>query len=771
MGEVFRARDLLLGRDVAVKVLPERFAQDPGRLARFEREVKALAALSHPNIVTVYDYGTADAVAYAVMELLTGETLRHRLRRSPPPVRSALAIARAVAEGLVAAHGAGVVHRDLKPENLFLTAAMGVKILDFGLAQVAGEATDGSQTASYPPALTGPAVVLGTVGYMAPEQLCGPDTDARADLFALGCILYEMLAGRSPFRRATAAETNAAVLRDDPPGLADLGVPTTVEALVRRCLVKDPRERLASARELADALNDLLADRGEPCPVQPGVAAGGPIESVAVLPFVNPTPDPVWGNLGEEIADAVLDHLSRSPRLRVTARSAAFRFTGPNVDPRDAGRALGVQSVLVGRLQRQAGVLVARAELVDVADGSRRRGAEYRSDAGDALAAAGAIAGQIAADLSPPDRAGRAPPSPGRRGTNPEAYHHYLRGRFHWEKRTEADLSRSSECLRAALALDPDFAPAYAALAEVYGLLGGWGSRPPKATAPLARQLAQRALALDPALAEAHAALALIQMGFDWDWPAAEAGLRRAIALNPNSATAQARYGYLLMVEGRLGEALERMRLAHRLDPPSLIIHANIGYVLYFMGRYGDAVEQLQTSLAMDPHFPVAYCYLGLVYEAMGELDRAAGAFQEAVAFSEEAPSYLAALGHASARAGLVAKAEGILGQLLRLAERRYVAPFWLGLSYLGLGRLDEGFAWLGRALEERDFYLIYLRIDPRFEGVRHDPRFLTLANRIVPPADEQRPLPPDQDTASTLIRPSESTEKNVGGPGERRSS
>jgi serine/threonine-protein kinase len=754
MGEVFRAQDRLLGREVAVKILPERFAADPHRLARFEREAKSLAALSHPNILAIYDYGLANGVPFAVTELLTGETVRELLRRAPLPWRDALGFALAVAEGLAAAHGRGIVHRDLKPENLFVTGERVLKILDFGLAQVEKQPAVMPETVSYALALTGSGVVLGTPGYMAPEQVCGQATDGRTDLFALGCVLYEMIAGRPAFKRRTAAETHAATLHDQPLDLAALGFPVPAPAgdAIRRCLAKDPGERFASARDLVSALRDLLADSpaiGAP----PRRAAPA---SLAVLPFDDAGAEGAAEHLGEAIADGILDLVARFPRLRVAARAASFRFKEPRADPQSVGRAPGVEVVLTGRVRQRPGDSDLRVELIDVTDGSRLWSGEYPLGSGDALTAEAELSVRVAEDLRPLLRAGRNPQPRKRPTANREARRLYLRGRYHFEKRTEGDFRKSSECYREAIALDPDFTLPYAGLAELHAILGSWGTCLPKTTFPLAKQLAQKALHLAPELAEAHAALAYVSMSFDWNWHEAEAGFRRAIDLNPNFATAHARYAYLLMLRGRLDQALGRMRHAQQLDPLSLIIRANVGYVLYFMRRYDEATTEFQAALAMDPRFPSAYYYLGLTYEQQGEWDRAIAAFQEAVALSKGVPGDIHALGHAYARAGQPDQAEAVLRQLLELTGRRYVPSFFIGSGHLTLGRLEEGFEWLERAYSERDFYLIYLPVDPRLEGVRRDPRFGSLVRRIDGTCAEpgRNALPTEAEAAAAADRP-----------------
>jgi TolB-like protein len=744
MGEVFRATDTLLAREVAIKVLPDRFTRDPSRLARFEREAKALAALSHPNILAIYDYGCQDGISFAVTELLDGETLRARLRRSPLPWRPAVEIAAAVAEGLAAAHARGVVHRDLKPENLFLTADGGVKILDFGLAAVEHCTDPGAETVSHDRALTEAGSVLGTVGYMAPEQLRGLPTDGRADLFALGCILYEMIAGVPAFRWGTVAETNAAVLRDEPGRLDSLGVaaPASLGDLIRHCLEKDPGQRLGQARAVATALLGLRSATGSVAGAELGgesdpdrtatAAVSAMVDSLAVLPFLDAAgPRPESESLGDEIAEGVLIHLSGLPQVRVTARGASFRFRGGDVDPQAVGRALGTRAVLAGRVLVRSGAVVVRTELVATSDGALLWNGQHQRPQGEPSAVAADLADAIAEDLRG-RLAGGPGASPRRRPpADPEAHREFRQGRYYLERRTEDDFRKAGECLRRAIALDPGFAPAYAGLAELHALLGGWGASPPGATFPTAKQLALKAIELEPDLADAHAVLGFVAMAYEWDWPGAEAALRRAMALTPSHATAHARLAYLLMLRSRLDEALIVIEHAQRLDPLSPIIRANVGYVLYFMRRFDEALMEYQAALAMDPRFPSGYYYLGLAYEQMGDLDRAIVAFEHAVDYSQGVPGDIHSLSHALIRKGMKPEGEETFRGLLELSTRRYVPSCLIGTGHLFLGRLEEGFDWLQRAARERDYYLIYLAVDPRLAEFRTDPRFIELVERI----------------------------------------
>jgi tetratricopeptide (TPR) repeat protein len=739
MGEVFRASDTLLAREVAIKVLPDPFARDPGRLARFEREAKALASLAHPNILAIYDYGCQDGMSFAVTELLHGETLRARLRRGAQlPWGTAVEIAAAVAEGLVAAHARGVTHRDLKPENLFLTADGGVKILDFGLAAIDQSTDPGSETLTYELALTAAGSILGTVGYMAPEQLRGLPTDGKADLFALGCILYEMVAGVPAFRRGTAAETNAAVLRDEPGQLDSFGVqaPEPLNALIRSCLEKDPGRRIGQARAVVTALLGLRSVTGRVGGV--GLVDGSDpdrtaaVDSLSVLPFLDTRgPWPEFESPGDEIAEGVLARLYGLPSIRVTARAASFRFRGGDVDPQAVGRALGTRAVLTGRVLVRSGEVVVRSELVGTSDGALLWNGEHRRSQGELAAVVADLSDAIASDLQARLDAGTGGGPRRRLPTDPEAHRDFRQGRYHLERRTEDDFRKAGECLRRAIALDPGFAQAYAGLAELHALLGGWGASPPRATFPTAKQLALKAIELESDLVDARVVLGFVAMAYEWDWPGAEDTLRRAIALAPSHAIAHARLSYLLMLRSRLDEALPVIRLAQRLDPLSPLIRANVGYVLYFMRRFDEALTEYQAALAMDPRFPSGYYYLGLAYEGIGDLDRAIIAFKHAVDYSRGVPGDINSLSHALFRKGMKAEAEGTFSRLVELSTRRYVPSCLIGTGHLFLGRLEEGFDWLQRAARERDYYLIYLPVDPRLAEFRSDPRFVELVGQI----------------------------------------
>jgi tetratricopeptide (TPR) repeat protein len=540
------------------------------------------------------------------------------------------------------------------------------------------------------------------------------------------------------------AETNAAVLRDEPSRLDSFGVqvPGPLIDLIGRCLEKNPGRRIGQARDVATALLGLrsvtgrVGGAGPPSGPDPDLTTA--VDSLAVLPFLDT--DGPWSEFespGDEIAEGVLARLYGLPRIRVTARVASFRFRGGDVDPQVVGRALGTHAVLTGRVLARPGAVVVRAELVGTSDGALLWNGEHRHPRGNPSAAVTELADAVASELRARLDAGSCGGPRGRPAADPEARREFRQGRFHLERRTEDDFREAGECFRRAIALDPDFAQAYAGLAELHALLGGWGASPPHATFPTAKQLALKAIELDPDLADPRVILGFVAMAYDWDWPEAEDSLRRAVALAPSHALAHARLSYLLMLRSRLDEALPVIRHAQRLDPLSPIIRANIGYVLYFMRRFDEALMEYQAALAMNPRFPSGYYYLGLAYEQIGDIDRAIVAFEHAVEYSRAVPGDLLSLSHALARKGRKGEAEETFRRLVALSTLRYVPSCMIGLGHLFLGRPEEGYDWLRRAAREQDYYLIYLPTDPRLAEFRSDPRFVELVGRVEgdPPA------------------------------------
>ena len=753
MGEVYRAKDTKLDRLVAVKVLPERLAKDPQALARFEREAKAVAALSHPNILAIHDFGTAQGITYAVTELLEGETLRSRLGRSALTWRKAVEIGVAVAEGLTAAHSKGIIHRDLKPENIFLTSDGRVKILDFGLARwkpAASPQDEATQSAETPA-----GTILGTVGYMSPEQLKGEPSDAPGDIFSLGCVLYEMIAGRRAFARATAGETLAAILRDEPPPLAEVDKehPPELDRIVARCLEKNPGERSQSARDLSFALKDLLAVSGTAESVPVGrtswrrlLAFGAAavflivatvagfnaawlrdrllpksavprIGSLAVIPLENLSGDASQEYFADGMTEALISSLAQIRALKVVSRTSVMRFKGTTELMPEIARDLGVDAVVEGSVQRAGGRVRISAQLIHGATDRHLWAKEYEGEISNVLQlesdVARAIAEEIRVEITPEEQARLAAARP----VNPEAHEAILLGRYHRWKLNETDLKQAIDYYNRAINLEPNNAAAYAGLSRAWAERGTWGTAGFHEVEASARGAAIQAVKLDDKLAAAHSALGQLKWFYDWDWPGAEREFRRALELDSSDSEARLSYGMMLVATGRFPDAVAQMQQAEQLDPLSSRLESDFGRVLYRARRYDEAVRHFQRAIELDPQNHGAYGRLGDVYQELGQLE-------EALAMHEKGGGWGVARVYA-----LMGRRREALNMIEKLKTRAGSAQE-IALTYAALGDKDQAFAWLEKAVERRD-NVVFLKTDPHWDSLRSDPRFSQLLRRI----------------------------------------
>jgi serine/threonine-protein kinase len=746
MGEVYRARDSRLERQVAIKVLHERLAENPQAVARFKRETKAVAALCHPNILAIYDVGAEEGIAFAVTELLKGETLRTRLARARLSLPEAVEIAIAVAHGLTAAHSKGIVHRDLKPENIFLTSDGQVKILDFGLArQHTTQAVGGASQISTE---TVAGTVAGTPAYMSPEQVRGDVVDARSDVFSLGCILYEMVVGRRAFDAGTASETMAAVLRDEPK-MPD-AVPPNLVPVIARCLEKNREQRLQSASDLIFALqlagtqrararrfprwSLILAAAGTLVVLVMLVAywrlSDSRIDSLAVLPFVNAVANPDAEYLGEGITESLITSLSKLPNLRVKSRDSVSRYKRRESDPEVAGRELSVRAVLKGRLALSKDAASISVELIDARDGAILWRERYDRPVRDILAVQAEISQEVSGRLRPALTGEEHKRLAKPQTESSEAYQLYLMGRYRWNRRTEDTLRSSADYFQQAIEKDPNYARAWAGLADAHNLLGTYGVRAPGGTYPRAKTAATRALQLDPNLAEAHASLGWVKSQYEWDWSGTEQEYRRAFQLNPEYATAHHWYAWYLATMGRHDEAVASIERARNLDPASPVIHSRVGLFLYFARRYERALEECRKSIDMDPTFAWGHSGLGSVYLQIGRLADGVTEIEKALALAQRGVVEMGYLGHAYAVAGRKSEARKLLAELKDMSAKHYVPPIHLAVIHTGLGENDAAFEWLEKAYGERSLQSWYLP-DPRWDPLRRDPRFQDLLRRM----------------------------------------
>ncbi|MBA3560239.1 MAG: protein kinase, partial [Gemmatimonadaceae bacterium] len=753
MATVFLARDPRHDRQVAVKVLHPDLAASIGS-ERFLREVRITARLSHPHILPLLDSGESDGLLYYVMPFMEGETLRARMdRRGALPVADAVVIAREVADALGYAHSRGIVHRDIKPENILLDSGHAL-VADFGIARAVDEAA--------PDRITATGFAVGTLQYMSPEQSEGRrDVDARSDLYSLGCVLYEMLAGAPPFSGPTAQAIMARRFTEPAPSVrqARESVSPELDVVVRRALERTPADRYQTSAELAVALASVgTATPPEPASVRSRsgwrlaaistalvavlVIAGlawwggrgaatpstdGNAATIAVLPFVNMSVDAEHQYFADGLTDELITSLSRVEGLKVASRTSSFAFKQRDLDVREIGRRLGVHSVLEGSVRRGDGRIRVSVQLVTVTDGYQRWSQAYDRDAQDALVIQEDIAGAIVETLK--GRLGSGKRDAVRGGTtDPEAYDLYLRGLFFRYRRTEDGLRRAVSNFREAVQRAPNFARAHMGLAEAYAVLGFYDYEPAREAFPAAAAAATQALRLDPALGAAHATLGYVALYHDWDWPRAEEEFLRAIERDSNYATAHQWYANFLAAMGRFEEAEREMRRAQALDPLLLIASAALGWVFYHQGDYERAAAQYRSTLERDSTFTLAHLWLGQSLEMLGRKDESLVSLQRAATLSGEGAIFVAALARLHAVRGEHAEAERLLS---RLESGRNAPAFEIAKVYAALGRRTEAFGWLERAYEQRSHSMVFLRVDPQLATLRKDPAFERIVKRV----------------------------------------
>ena len=735
MGQVHRALDTRLGREVAIKVLPPHLARDPGLLERFEREARTLAALSHPNLVTLFDFGSQESVRYAVMELLEGETLRSRLEREPIDYTFALDVAESVIDGLAAAHSRGIIHRDIKPENVFITQDNRVKLLDFGLARVTPIFPEIRDTkAPTGPPVTQPGTIMGSVHYMSPEQVKGEDVDGRSDIFSFGCMLYEMTFGKRPFQEKTAAETMVAILRLEPADFSQGKIPIEMERIIYTCMEKDPTLRFQSAHDLRLSLRSIRAGSGfilqTPLPSLVK-RKSKKIDSIAILPFTNASTDEAMEYLSDGITENIINTLSQLPSLRVMARSTVFRYKRSSVDPRTVGRELGVRAVLTGRLFQREDQLNIQTELVNVSDGSQLWGEQYTRPFDALLNIQEDIANAISQKLQVRVAGSRKKRLIKRPTENELAYQYYLQGRYHWNRRTSESIIKGVEYFNLAIQADPQFALAYAGLADAYSIMGGFGFASPGDSYPRAKVAAERALQLDPDLAEAHTSLAMILDRYDWDETSAEQHFQKALKLNPGYTTAHQWYGVFLVMLTRLNEGEDEIKKALDLDPLNVIIHWTRGYTLLYMKRFAEAIRSYNKALELDPGFSRARFDLAITYHIGGYEREAAQEFSDWLDTSEKTVQPPTLKAYALACLGRNEEAADLLNKLEIQAQTKYVSQFGMAIAYTELGNYDKALQALERSVAAKEDALLSIRINPRLDRIRQDPRFKELQRSI----------------------------------------
>jgi len=722
MGTVYLAEDTKLNRKVALKFLPPHLCQNDDCRERFKREAQAAARLNHPNIVHIYEVAEHNARPFFAMEHVEGQSLKDIIRDEQPGLDEIIDLTLQISEGLAKAHEAGITHRDIKPSNIVIDADGRPKLLDFGLAAI----KDTDQ-------LTQTGSTLGTVGYMSPEQVQGKDTDHRSDLFSLGIVLYEMIAGRLPFKGDREAATMNSVINESPEPLSRYksGVSSKLQDIVSKLLEKDQSLRYQSAVGVISDLKRQVKDQVSD--------SGGDITppSIAVLPFTNLSADPEQEYFCDGMAEEIINALTRIEGLRVVARTSCFAFKGKNEDIRAIGQKLSVDNVLEGSVRKAGNRIRITGQLIKISDGYHLWSDKFDRDLEDVFEIQDEISLAIVRELKVKllgDSHGQLVKRP---TDNLEAYNLYLRGRFFWNKRREKEIIKAIECFEQAIQCDPEFALGYSGIADAYVMHSDNDASMREEHLKQARKYAFRALELDDTLAEAHASLGLTEFN-QWEWSDAETQFIRAIKLNPRYASAHQWYGLLLTGKGQLEQSEEHLRLARELDPLSLPIIMGQAFVLYFAGKYDQAIDVCREGIELSPGFPGFTMIKGWALIEKGDYSGAIETlypcldlFKKDWPNSQDSAMIMSSIGRAHALLGEIEKAREILKNLIEEVETSDIPPYTIASLCISLGDKESSFEWLDRSYEDRvDWFPMFLSL-PVFDSIRSDSRFVSLISSI----------------------------------------
>jgi serine/threonine protein kinase/tetratricopeptide (TPR) repeat protein len=716
MATVYRARDLKHERNVAIKVLHPELAKSGYNPDRFLREIQFVAGLTHPHILPLHDSGECDGLLFFVMPLVDGDSLRARLQyEGRLRIDEALWIARVVAAALDYAHRNDVLHRDIKPENILFQEGQPL-VTDFGVGRAISECCDD---------LTEVGLAVGTPEYMSPEQANADDSmDGRSDEYALACVLYEMLAGHPPFSGSTLQETIALHATHEPSLLRRIrpDVPQPIDAAIAKALAKDPADRFATAAAFGEAIepSSVVAE----LPPEPGVPRLPRDGTIAVLPFVNASQRSDTEYLSDGVTDELINALVKVAGLQVVSRTSVFALKNQHHDVRSIGSMLGVSTVLEGTVQQVGDRLRITARLTNVDDGRTIWSERYDREMSDVFAIQDEISRTIVDTLRDTLFVHLGETAPTRYSRNVKAYNLYLKGRFHWNRRSSDDLAQAIKYFEEAIAEDNAHALAYSGLADSYAIQTDYRGIPSAEGMERAKVQARRALELDESLAEAHTSLGWVTFIYDWNWTEAEREFIRALQLNPRYPTAHQWYAWVLMALGRPDKALSEGRAALELDPVSVSVRRSMGWLNHYAGYSNAAIHHLRRAVEMDPTASENHRILGIALTQAGMYDEAEVSLQEAMVLSESSAYTVAGLGYLHARRGNKKAAEELLAQLLAQLQTEYVSPVALATLNVALGNVDDALKWLDRAHQERRGWMVYLKVEPLLDPLRDNESF-----------------------------------------------
>ena len=753
MGVVYKAEDTKLRRTVALKFLSSRALGTEDEKARFLHEAQAAAALNHPNICTIYEIDESEDRSFIVMEYIEGKSLEDMIGTGPLKLEEARNIAMQIADGMHEAHRRQIVHRDIKPANIMITESGRVKIMDFGLAKSPG----GMQ-------LTREGTTLGTVAYMSPEQARGETVDFRSDIWSLGVMVYEMVTGQQPFKGDYEQAVIYSILSEDPEPMTALrtGVPVEFERIADKAMAKNPKDRYQHADDLLVDIRSLTVETGSTGRAKgsgrkgftkgrPGLVFGAimivivalvlariylfpeksqVIDSIAVLPLDNLSGDPEQEYFADGMTEALIANLAKIGTLKVISRTSVMRYKDTRKSLPEIARELDVDAILEGSVMKVGDRVRITAQLIEAVSDRHLWAENYERDMRDVLAlqsdVSRAIAREINIKLAPLAKGG----SSGDQQVDPRAYEAYLKGRYHWNKRTEQDITKGLEYFHEAIRIDPEYAQAYAAIAEAFVVMSDWGFYPPREANKKAKEFAQKALSIDNESAAAHSALGLVSFGFDYNWEDAEEFFRKAVLLNTNYATAHQWYSGLLSALKRHDEAIDQGKLAVQLDPMSFVVNQHLGWIYYFARRYDEAIKHCRQSLELDDSY-LAVQIIYLCYLQKEMIPEAVETFKQALSLHEQTRVFVEEYENVYKTSGYEGCVEWIIGNMEKWVLLNYTQSFIYAMAYAEIGETDKAFERLEEAYELRLRVVTTIGVEPALDSLRSDPRFDELLKKV----------------------------------------